>query len=92
MEYPDGEVVEFDYNPNGVFKGLEGDSVYAMDMEYDEAGRMTQIVRDCHRWLALIPATRVPGSQMVGLDSSLCLPRRLVCRDRRWSGWIPPSA
>ena len=45
MEYPDGEVVTFDYNPNGVFEGLEGNSVYAEDMLYDEAGRLTQIVR-----------------------------------------------
>jgi hypothetical protein len=44
MEYPDGEVVDFNYNPTGL-EGLEGDSVYAMDMEYDEAGRMTRIVR-----------------------------------------------
>jgi RHS repeat-associated protein len=40
-----GEKVEFDYNLSGALDGVDGNDTYVSDMQYDEAGRLTEIVR-----------------------------------------------
>ena len=40
-----GEQVDYDYNSSGALEGIDGDAVYAQGMEYDVAGRLTEIVR-----------------------------------------------
>ncbi len=45
MTYPDGEVVHYDYHPQGAVSGVWGTDSYAANIRYDAAGRMTQMTR-----------------------------------------------
>ncbi|HDI13031.1 MAG TPA: RHS repeat protein, partial [Hadesarchaea archaeon] len=43
VEYPDGEVVCYAYNPAGLVEAVVGDEVYVRRVDYDAQGRITSI-------------------------------------------------